>query len=112
KATNSFGSTERYIGLTWALPPRVTMPPNASLTFRAGVWNSIVLTTPPGVSPATPVQIAPTCVTPPAWLTLTDNHDGTAPFPGTPPGDLSGSPVYNLHLRLLTIGLEGFIFDL
>ena len=79
RAFNSVGgSATQTLMVTVTGPPTITSP--SSAVFKAGVPNSFIVTTTGDPKPSIGQN-----QTLPGWLSLTDNHDGTATFSGTPP---------------------------
>ncbi len=93
KAVNSFGETESNGGIWWNFTTANTAPSFTSVPTLAGtvgvLYTYNITTTDPDGDPMTI-----TAPTKPAWLTLTDNGNGTATLSGTPvAGNLGANPV-------------------
>jgi hypothetical protein len=61
-----------------------------SATFYSGAPNQVVLFSTGASTPVT-WSLSPFLPTPPSWLNLTDNGDGTATLSGTPPAGTTGT---------------------
>ncbi|HEY2017982.1 MAG TPA: hypothetical protein VGH38_30970, partial [Bryobacteraceae bacterium] len=95
-ATNSQGTVEQPFTMNMASAPTASIPgcptigtcaPGAN--FTAGIPNQVLLTS---VGAITKVSWSDSDFsTPPAWLTLHDNGDGTALLSGTPPLGTTGT---------------------
>ena len=86
RAQNSSGTASQDLTLTLDDQPQVTSGQTA--TFLPGQPNSFTMTAFGNPTPAfTPIM------TPPAWMTFTDNGDGTATVTGVPPASAMGTTV-------------------
>lgn len=87
-ASNSQGSFAQRISLAMAPAPAAKLAEPTSAVFQAGVPNTLFLTSYGAITPVSwfiiPDPSAP-------WLTLHDNHDGTATLSGTPPPQATGA---------------------
>jgi hypothetical protein len=89
-ATNSQGTVQQLFTINMASAPVATIAGcpfggtcSPGATFTAGVPNEVLLTTTGAVTPIS--WSDDVFSTPPAWLTLTDNGNGSALLSGTPP---------------------------
>ena len=88
-ASNAQGAASQSFILTVATPPVITTPP--ATTFYVGAAGSFLV-----IATGSPVPIVWIEEPLPAWLTFTDNEDGTATLAGTPPEGSEGTFTFTI----------------
>ena len=111
-ASNSQGTVKQSLKITLASAPVASIPGcptgrtcSPGATFTAGIPNEILL---PSTGAATPVSWR-FFSAPPAWLSLTDNGNGSAVLSGTPPLGTAGT--FNLAILPAAVGTIPVVAD-
>jgi hypothetical protein len=103
-ATNSQGSVEQQFTINLNSAPSANLVGPPSTNFIAGIINQVVLQSTGAVTPVTwslyPIQ------TPPDWVSLKDNGDGTATLTGGPNVGTSGA--FTIYPVATAFGSYGF----
>jgi len=88
-AENSQGTYEQQFQINMIPAPTASIVAPLSATFHDGVFNQVLLSSTGAITPVSWNFFTPP--TPPAWLRLKDNGNGTAVLSGTPPLGTSGT---------------------
>lgn len=104
-ADNGVTDASQVLHIGVLTPPAAEIDSETSVTFLAGLDNSLLVST---SGAETPVGIDLQCA-PPAWLSLVDNGNGTAVLSGVPPFGTDGAFPFTVHVT--TLGAEPPILD-